>query len=221
MWAIFIAIVGGLFWAFKIGSDRAASKNADAKLQQCRTNWKIWNNLVVDSQLESRIETDLIVPETARQLKQDALELIRSFHGLDHADFNEHYNNKYRDYYVRAMVEYIELVKRGKLPSLECSEIPNYIELSLDICPSKRARIEFCKWVENTLRSNGVEGARIYYTCKDYASFSWEPYIHDTNTAIPLTDPNIESKMMGISTEEMDLRNSVFIEQKRKRIGQG
>ena len=147
------------------------------------------------------------------------MKLIRSFHGLEHADFNEHYNNKYRDYYVRAMVEYIELVKRGKLPALECSEIPNHIELSLDIRPSKRARIEFCKWVEDTMRSNGVEGAKIYYTGKDYASFEWAPYVYDTSTAVPLTDPDLETKMMGISTEEMDLRNSVIVKQKNREQG--
>lgn len=219
MWAIFIAIFGGLYLAFKVGADKSASRAAEAKLQQYRLNWQVWNELVVDEQLETRIETNLIIPETAMQLKQDALKLIRSFHGLEHADFNEHYNNKYRDYYVRAMVEYIELVKRGKLPALECSEIPNHIELSLDIRPSKRARIEFCKWVEDTMRSNGVEGAKIFYTGKDYASFEWEPYVYDTSTAVPLTDPDLETKMMGISTEEMDLRNSVIVKQKNREQG--
>lgn len=216
MWAIFIALFGGLYWAFKIGSDRNLSKIADANLRQCELNWAVWRNLVVDSQLETRVDTNLIIPETARQLKQNALTLIRSFYGLEHADFNENYNNKYRDYYVRAMVKYIELVKHGKLPALECSEIPNYIELSLDIRPSKRARIEFCKWVEDTMRSNGVESAKIYYTGKNYASFVWAPYVYSTSPAIPLSDPDLESKMMGISTEEMDLRNSVIIKQKQK-----
>lgn len=219
MWAIFIALFGGLYLAFKVGADKSASRDAEAKLQQYRLNWQVWNELVVDEQLETRIETNLIIPETAMQLKQDALKLIRSFHGLEHADFNEHYNNKYRDYYVRAMVEYIELVKRGKLPALECSEIPNHIELSLDIRPSKRARIEFCKWVEDTMCSNGVEGAKIYYTGKDYASFEWEPYVYDTSTAVPLTDPDLETKMVGISTEEMDLRNSVIVKQKSREQG--
>lgn len=219
MWAIFIALFGGLYWAFKLGSDRAASNKAEARLQQHKINWEVWNELVTDHQLETQIETNLMMPEIYRQLKREALELIRSFYGLEHADFNEHYNKKYQDYYVRAMVKYIELVKRGKLPSLGCSEIPNYIELSLDIRPSKRARIEFCKWVEDTMRSNGVPGAKIYYTGKDYASFSWEPYVYDISTAIPLTDPDLESKMMGISTEEMDLRNSVIIKQKCREQG--
>lgn len=216
MWAIFIALFGGLYWVFKLGADRNLSKKAEASLQQCRLNWEEWSNLVVDSQLETRVNTNLIIPETAEQLKKDALTLIRSFYGLELADFNEHYDNKYRDYYVRAMAKYIELVKHGKLPVLECSEIPNYIELSLDIRPSKRARIEFCKWVEDTMRSNGVESARIYYTGKSYASFRWAPYVYDTSTVIPLSDPDLESKMIGISTEEMDLRNSVIIKQKQK-----
>ena len=69
------------------------------------------------------------------------------------------------------------------------------------------------------MRANGVEEAKIYYTGKSYASFSWEPYVYDKSKAIPLTDPELESKMMGISTEETDLRNSVIIEQKRKMRG--
>ena len=42
MWAIFIAIFGGLFWAFKIGADRAASKQADQRLEQARIAQDHW-----------------------------------------------------------------------------------------------------------------------------------------------------------------------------------
>lgn len=42
------------------------------------------------------------------------------------------------------------------------------------------------------MRSNGVDGDRIYYTGKDYASFSWEPYVYGISTAIPLSDPDLE-----------------------------
>lgn len=216
MWAIFIAVFGGLFWMCKIVADKSSSNEADRKLRVLKSNWDDWKTMVVDEKLESKIETNLFIPETAQQMKADTLKLIRSFHGLEHADFNEHYNNKYRDYYVRAMVRYVELVKQGKLPSLEYSRIPNYIELSLDIRPSKRARIEFCKWVECTMRKNGVSEAKIYYTGENYASFSWEPYVFNMDTAIPLVNPKLESKMMGVSTEEMDLRNAVIVKQKNQ-----
>ena len=221
MWAIFIAIFGGLYLAFKFGSDRAASKQADAKLEQQKLGWEAWDSLVIDSKLEAEIESSLITPEPAKFLKDEALKLIRTFHGLEYADFNEYYNAKYKDYYVRAMVAYIELVRHGKLPELKHSEVPNYLELSLDIRPSKRARIEFCKWLEETMQSNGVPEAKLYYKGEDYASFAWEPYVFDFSKAVRLTDPELESKMMGISTEEMDLQNSSIIEQKRKRTEQG
>lgn len=221
MWAIFIALFGGLFWAFKVGADRTSSKLADAKLEQRRRNCEEWDSIVTDSKLESQIESRLIAPETAKSLKDDALNLIRSFHGLEYADFNERYNAKYRDYYVRALVAYIELVKHGKLPELRLGDVPNYLELSLDIRPSKLARIEFCKWLEETMKSNGVPYARLYYKGEDYASFAWEPYVFDFSKAVRLTDPDIESKMMGISTEEMDAQNSLIIERKRERIEQG
>lgn len=219
MWAIFIALFGGLFWAFKVGSDKTSSKQADKELEQHRQNWDEWDALVTDSQLEAQINSDLIRPETAVLLKECALKLIRTFHGLEYADFNEHYNAKYKDYYVRAMVSYIELVKRGKLPEMQCSEVPNYLELSLDIRPSKRTRVEFCRWLEETMKSNGVPDARLYYKGEDYASFAWEPYVFDSSKAVRVTDPDLESKMMGISTEEVDLQNAVIIEQKMKEQG--
>lgn len=221
MWAIFIAIFGGLFWAFRVRADRVSSIKADTELNTLKTSWEKWSTTVMDDDLESKIQTDLIVTETAKKIKTSTLELIRSLHGLEYADFNEHYNAKYKDYYVRTMVSYVELVRHGKLPALEMREIPNYIELSLDITPSKRARIEFCKWVEETMRSHGIENAKIYYTGKDYASFVWEPYVFDFSTAIRVTDPDLESKMLGISTEETDMRNAAIIKQKKIEPEQG
>lgn len=88
MWAIFIALFGGIYWAYKIGSDRAASKRADQELDIKKSYWEDWEKTVVDDTLEMHIESDLISPETAGYLKNDALEIIRSFHGLQHADFN-------------------------------------------------------------------------------------------------------------------------------------
>lgn len=38
----------------------------------------------------------------------------------------------------------------------------------------------------------------------------------DMAKAVPLSDPDLESKMMGISTKEMDLRNSAIIQAKKK-----
>lgn len=216
MWAFFIALFGGIYLAFKFSADRSSSRLADKRLEQHKRNWDEWDSLVVDRKIEEQVETSLILPKTAPALKDSTLNLVRSFHGLEYADFNKNYNAKYEDYYVRALVSYVELVKHGKLPSLEQGDVPNYLELALDIRPSKRARIEFCMWLEKTMQANGVPEARLYYTGEDYASFAWEPHVFDFSTAIRITDPNIESKMKGISTEEMELRNSPIIERKKK-----
>lgn len=221
MWAIFIALFGGLYWAYRLGSDRSASKRADQELEIKKSYWEDWEKTVVDNTLEMHIDSDLIKPEIAGHLKNDALEIIRSFHGLQHADFNNHYDAKYKDYYVRKMAAYIELVRHGKLPPLQYREVPNYLELSLDIRPSKRSRIEFAKWLEQTMRANGVPNATLYYTGENYASFAWAPYVFDPSTAIAIDDPSLESRMMGISTEEMDAQNSVIIQRKLKNREQG
>lgn len=214
MWAIFVALFGGLYLAYKLGSDVAASKRFDREHNKHMTCWEEWERSVVDNSVEDRIESDIMSPETFIKLKQDTIELIRTFHGLKYADFNTYYDAKHKDFYVREMVKYIELVKRGKLPSLGHGDVPNYLELSLDIRPSKRSRIEFGKWLEKTMRSNGVSCAALYYTGKSYASFAWAPYIANLSSATRIDDPELESKMMGISTEETDRRNSVIIRRK-------
>ena len=66
------------------------------------------------------------------------------------------------------------------------------------------------------MRANGVSNATLYYTGEDYASFAWAPYVFDSSKAIAIDDPNLESRMMGISTEEMDAQNSVIIQRKPK-----
>ena len=209
MWAIFVVLFGALYWAFKIGSDKAVSRSEDAKIGLQQHIQNTWRSLVVDDELEAQITTNLLIPETAALLKSNSLELIRSFHGLERAGYNQYYNAKYKDYYVSALVIYIELIKLGKLPSLNCREIPNYLELAIDISPSKRARVEFCTWVEKTLRDNGVKEAKIFYTGESYGSFSWAPYVLDPSKAVPLSHPDIEEKMLGLQTEEMDARNAV------------
>lgn len=112
--------------------------------------------------------------------------------GLENANFDFNAREKSR-FYVSQMALYIQMVKRGKLTSLFQTELG----LSLDTRPTKKARIAFGKWVESTLKEHGVKGANLYYTSKDYASFEWEAFIFDFSNAIRVTDPELESKMIG------------------------
>lgn len=195
MWAIFIALFGGLYWAYKIGSDRAASKQAEERIEQHRVTQDRWYEQVKDYHLETQIRTDPGTPEFRRQC-EEALAIIHTLPGLETANFDFGSRRK-SSFYVSQMVLYIQMVKRGKLTSMFLTELGNYLELSLDTRPTKRARIAFGKWVENSLKSAGVDGANLYYTKKDYASFEWEPFIYDFSNAIRVTDPNLESQMIG------------------------
>ena len=75
MWAIFIALFGGLYWAHRLGSDRSASKRADQELEIKKSYWEDWEKAVVDNTLEMHIDSDLIKPEIAGHIKNDALEI--------------------------------------------------------------------------------------------------------------------------------------------------
>lgn len=195
MWAVFIAVFGGLFWIFKIRKDVATSKQADKKLEQLRTTQDNWCEQVKDYDLEAKIRVE---QGTAafRARCDEAIAFIRTLPDLENAKFDFGARRK-SSFYVSQFVLYLEMVKRGKLPAMFITELGNYIELSLDTRPSKKARIAFGKWVESTLKAHGVKGANLYYTKKDYASFEWEPFIYDLNDAIRVDDPNLESQMIG------------------------
>lgn len=195
MWAIFIALFGGIYWAAKIGSDRAASRQADLRIANIRQIQNRWYQQVEDYNLETQM---CVYPDTPGFLekRKDAISFIRTFPGLENADFDFR-SRKRSHYYVTEMILYIQMVRIGKLPSATITELGNYLELSLDTRPSKAARIAFGKWVESSLKEHGVEHANLYYTGKSYASFEWEPFIYDWNGVISVRDPDIESKMIG------------------------
>lgn len=58
MWAVFVAVFGGLFWAFKIGKDVSASNQADKKIKQIRMAEGHWYEQVKDIDLEIRIREE-------------------------------------------------------------------------------------------------------------------------------------------------------------------
>lgn len=195
MWAIFIALFGGIYWAAKIGSDRAASRQADFRIANIRQIQDRWYHQVKDYNLETQMR---VYPDTPGFLekRKDAISFIRTLPGLENANFDFR-SRKQSHYYVTEMILYIQMVRMGKLTSATTTELGNYLELSLDTRPSKAARIAFGKWVESSLKEHGVEHANLYYTSKDYASFEWEPFIYDWNGVISVHDPDLESKMIG------------------------
>ena len=192
MWSFFVALFGGTYWAYKVGSDKAASRRADDKNFLMRCAQEKWTEQTRDYELEVQIRNTSDNAEYQKQY-QEAIELIRTLPGLEKANFR--YGKS--SFYVSQMVLYIQMVKRGKLLSGYQSQLGNFLELSIDKRPTKKARIEFGKWVENSLKNAGVMRANLYYTKKNYASFEWEPYIYDLSKAIRITDPNLESQMIG------------------------
>lgn len=195
MWAIFIAIFGAIYWAAIIGSDRAKSRIADERINRRMAMQDRWREQVYDYNLETRL---CVYPgDNDFQQKCDiAISFIRTLPGLSDANF-DFYSRKQSRYYVSRMILYIQMMKLGKLPSDCIRELGNYLELSIDTTPSKAARIAFGKWVELYLQTHGVAHANLYYTHKNNASFEWEPFVKDFDTATHISDPDLESQMIG------------------------
>lgn len=196
MWEIFLVLFGGVYWASKIGSEKVALRQADAVMERYRANKDRWYQQVCDDQLETRLRHTPGTPEFSRQCAE-AIAVIRTLPGLENANF-AFYGRRDSKFYVSQMVLYIQMVKRGKLSYLCRNELGNFLELSLDTRPTKKARIAFGQWVENSLKSAGVEGANLYYTKKNYASFEWEPFVTNFSQAIRVTDTRLESQMLGM-----------------------
>lgn len=195
MWAIFIALFGGIYWSIKLASEQSKTIIANDKIYNLGAMQSRWRQQVEDYNLETQIRVHYGDPGFIEKCNE-AILFIRTLPGLENANFDFH-SRKKSSFYVSRMVLYIQMVKLGKLPSDCIRELGNYLELSLDTRPSKAARIAFGKWVQATLKSFRVENANLYYTGKNYASFEWEPFIYDLTTATSINDHKLESKMIG------------------------
>lgn len=211
MWELLLALFGGVSLTYRYLSDRSKTMSFDEKMDKAKLDRLSWSEWVEDYELEERTKALMMCWDRYRQMERDTLNLIRSFHGLERAKFNKNYDRKTKDYYVKQLVLYVELVKLGKLPRHELSAVPLYLCPAINLRVSKRAIIEFCKWVEQSLRDNGIP-ARLFYSQSCLTKpWIWEPYAQFSSDAIPLSSPDIEDKVYGISTHEAELINQAII----------
>lgn len=196
MWSIFVAIFGGVYWGSKLHKERSEIKKADAEIANMRAIQDAWYSRVRDSIMEGRTRYKANTPEFIKH-RDEALALIHTFPGLENAQFDLS-RRRNNGYYAIKMIQYIQMVKHGKLPATYSNHISTLLDLAINTRPSKKARIEFCKWIESSLQSSGVNSARLYYTQQDYATFVWEPFVYHWDKAIRVDDPTLESRMLGL-----------------------
>ena len=195
MWTIFLSAFGSICWIGKIVADRISSGKADVDATEKRKSIERWDAQTIDRDLERMVKDSHASGGIVAQC-DDAILFVRSIPGLSGVDFDLS-SSKHSKHYVSMFLLYWQMVKNGKLPAMHNTELGNYLELAINTTLTKKSRIAFGVWVEQSLQSHGVEHANLYYTGKDRDSFVWEPFVSEPNNAIRITDSDLERKSPG------------------------
>lgn len=205
MWALYIALFGGVFWLCKLGHDRLQSKETDRRIAMLQAQYERWENSVRDDFL-NKWTIDMVHKESGYlKLQEEALDVIHKLPGMEFAKLQGA-----RSSAARHAVRFIVMVKRGKLPHGDCDRIPLSIWQCTDISFSKKAIAEFARWAESTMQANGHPEARLYYSEKlsgavnNYeksAIFLWEPAITSFEGVYSASYQGIERVIIGESSK--------------------
>lgn len=225
--AVLIVVLLVLYLVVKAGnsvSNRVEAENyADALLQ----GQQRWKNYVEYSDAEERRLYEVTYsPSKYWEMEKSALEVIHSLPGLEYASFKDHGIAR-RDYYSCAIVRLIEAVKHGKVPQSITHTIEP-LEKALDMYVSRDAYIEFGKWLERTIRENGVSDAELYaQALGGYKALVWGPYQRlygpymNGSTKVQnirVTDPLWYEKTTAFSAELCEELNAPIIKREKERI---
>lgn len=212
MWEIFGALFGGIYCGTKIANDKAKSKVADRQIAQIRISGEEWNKSVRDEELNSRLRTMVETEQGLQELKERAESVIRSLPGMDYADIHGSMSEA-----AKHTVVFIETVKHGKLSPLhEWHLFEKYLWLCADLEFSKKAKIAFLCWIEDTLQANGCD-AHLYFDERSLPEFTWEPHLISYEKATSIRADNIEDIIPGDSTAMTAIRNAPKIKAKQQK----
>lgn len=204
MWALYIALFGGVFWICKLGHDRLQVKEADRRIALLQAQYERWEDSVRDDLL-NKYTMDMV--KTNRgflELQREAIDVIHQLPGMEHAKMQSSLSNA-----ARHAVRFIVMVKRGKLPHGDCDRIPMSIWQCTDVSFSKEAMVAFVRWVESAMQKNGHPDARLYYSEKlsgavnNYekgAVFQWEPALISFDGVYSVAYQDIEQVIIGESS---------------------
>lgn len=221
MWALFIALFGGVFWACKLCNEKAKSKEFDRRVALHEDRINQWKSAVLDDNLNAITLSMSESDDGFAELRNEATEVIRKLPGLTQADIGGRLSNS-----AKHAARYIYMVKRGKLPHGDDRDIPLSVWRCTDLEFSKKSMVAFAQWVENTMRANGHAEARLCYSRKSLGAvnphdksvvFVWAQTLFDTDDTVSLSEPNIEAAIAGESSELTESRNTPKIQAKLRK----
>lgn len=194
------------------------ARELDTKIALEEERTKLWKAAVLDDSLNAETMAMTETEEGFQKLRNEAIDVIRQIPGLETANISGRHS-----YHNRSAVRYIYMVKRGKLPHGHDTQIPISVWCCTDLEFSKKSMITFARWVEKTMQANGHANAKLYYSSRCSGAvnqydksvvFVWEPTMFATDGATKLSDRDIESNIVGESSEKTEIRNIYKIQER-------
>lgn len=150
MWSIFVAVLGGIYLAGKMSSERIASKKATRKREDWKCAFDEWRANITDEHLEKQLE--LFIHDNPTSAAQAAQELCKLM--------PEDQQNPTT--YLRVL-----LADKGKIRKLDANfgiEAPLYIpKPALTAEQQYRNFFEFVIWLNRNLERNGADTGEILF----------------------------------------------------------
>lgn len=225
--AIIILVLFILFLICILGNsshDDGSTMNYSNSPLQRQQHWR--NTVEYSEKEEQRLNEATYSPSKYWEMEKDALRVINSLPGLEYARFKDKGVPR-KHGASREIVRLIEAVQHGKVPhSIMHTVCP--LENALDMYVPKEAYIEFGKWLESTIRENGVPDAELYaQALGGYKALVWGPFqkLYGPYTDggvevqnIRVTDSRWIEKINAFSSELCDELNAPIIARNKERL---
>lgn len=199
----------------------AGSSNFSLQRQQ---HWR--NTVEYSEKEEQRLNESTYSPSKYWEMEKDALRVINSLPGLEYARFKDKGVPR-KHGASREIVRLIEAVQHGRVPHSITHTVCS-LENALDMYVPKEAYIEFGKWLESTIRENGVPDAELYaQALGGYKALVWGPFqkLYGPYTDggvevqnIRVTDSRWIEKINAFSSELCDELNAPIITRNKERL---
>lgn len=207
------------------GTSSGTSRSDD--FDSMKRSWQKWEKNVMYSDEEEReLDEATYSPSRYWKMEKAALEVIHSLTGLEYAEFKDRgVPRKHEE--SRVIVRLIEAVQHGRVPQTVTNTLPP-LENALDMYVPRDAYVEFGRWLERTIRENGVPDAELYaQALGEYKALVWGPYqrlfgpyLSGTLEVknIRVTDPTWIEKINAFSAELCEELNAPIIERTKERL---
>lgn len=225
--SVLIVVLLVLFLMIEAGSSVSNNSETNKHRDSFFMEQERWERVVMYSNKEEETLNEATYsPSRYWEMEKAALEVIHLLPGLEYAEFKDKGIPR-KHGASREIVRLIEAVQHGRVPhSITHTIYP--LENALDMYVSKDAYVEFGRWIERTIRENGVPNAELYaQALGGYKALVWGPFqrlfgpYRNGNVEVKnirVTDPLWIEKINAFSAELCEELNAPIIERNKAHL---